>query len=166
VVELTEHLTHGLMLVAPLLVFAALFVLEWRRTSAEPLPTSLRLMALGTITSGVVHGGVVQEHAREAAVLGWFFTLLALGQTCWVLVLLLNPTERLVRLGIWANLGLLALWAWTRTIGVPLGVGGGGREELGVADVVATAIEIGCVLAGLTWVHARSGARQAVVVAR
>ncbi len=162
--ELTEHLTHGLMLVAPMVVFAVLFVLEWRRTSAEALPASLRLMAFGTLASGIVHGSVVHEHSRESAVLGWFFALLAVGQACWVVAVLVSPNERLVRFGIWSNLGLVTLWAWTRTIGVPLGIGGGARESLGVVDLVATGIEIGCVLAGLAWVREHSSPHPATAV--
>ena len=143
--DMTRHLPHLLMLVVPLLAFFALFVREWRRTAGSVLPTTLRLMAAGSVGAALVHAAVVPEHVREGALLGWFFTLLCLAQLVWSGVLLLVPRSAVVRVGALGNLGVVALWAWTRGVGVPFV---GGRETVGVAGVVATACELLVVAAG------------------
>lgn len=156
--RLTEHLTHVLMFAMPLLAFAGLFVLEWRRTEVEPIPSSLRIMAVAVLGSALVHGAAVHHHSQEAAVLGWFFALLSLAQFGWVLALLVAPVRRIVVAGVWCNLAVIALWAWTRLVGLPLGIEGGQREGIGTADLVATVLEATCVVAGLAWVRVRAHA--------
>lgn len=160
----TQHLPHLLMLAVPLLVFAGLFGLEWRRTSGVPLAQPLRLMALGSVGAAGVHGAVVGEHAHEASLLGWFFALLCLAQLTWVVVLLLAPVRRVVLAGVVGNLGVVALWAWTRAVSVPFGVAGGGREGIGWPDLLATALEAGCVLAGLQALYRAIGGRPSPLV--
>jgi hypothetical protein len=155
----TQHLTHGLMLLAPMLVFAGLFVLEWRRSSDERVPPALQLMAVLTAASGVVHGAVVHHHAQQAAVLGWFFALVALAQLVWVLAVLIAPVRGVVVAGALGNLWLVTLWAWTRAVGIPFGVAGGLRQRVETADLLATGLEVAALLLGLLWVYSATGGR-------
>jgi hypothetical protein len=68
--------------------------------------------------------------------------------------------------GVLVNLGVVALWAWTRAVGVPFGIEGGQRERLGVLDVTSTLLEVVVVLTGLAWVYARSASGIALVSPR
>jgi hypothetical protein len=148
---LTQHLQHLLMLAVPLAVFCALFLREWRRTAGAALPTSLRLLVTGAVGAAVVHGAVVPEHVEEAAALGWFFTLLALAQLTWSGLVLLLPRRQVVTAGVVAHAGVVVLWAWTRAVSVPFGLGE--REQVGLADLAATGCELLVVAAGAWWLQ-------------
>ena len=161
---LTEHLPHLLMLVAPLLVFAALFVLEWRRQSPAAVPTTLRVMAGSAAASGAVHGAVTGHHASEAAALGWFFALLCLAQLSWALLVVALPVRRVVVAGVLGHLAVVGLWAWTRAVGVPLGLEGAGPEPVGALDLLATGLEVAAVVAGLLWAYRATGGRPSPLV--
>lgn len=159
---MTHHLPHLLMLVLPMTCFVVLFAVEWRRTSPVPLGAGLGLSAVASAGASVVHAVVVPHHLHQAAVLGWFFAVLSVAQLAWVVWLLLVPGRRVVVAGVLGNLGVIALWAWTRAVGVPLGIDGGARQRVGVLDVTSTLLEVGAVACGLAWLYARSAPRVAV----
>jgi hypothetical protein len=160
----THHLVHSLMLAVPFYGFALAFALEWRRTADAPLPWTLWAAAVCSLAAAVVHGVVTPHHVHEAALLGWFFTLLTLAQAAWAVAALVAPRRQVVTLGVLMNLGVVALWAWTRAVGIPFGVGGGARQRVGVLDVTSTLLEVAIVCGGLAWLYARSAPR--VVVSR
>lgn len=155
--HLTAHLSHALMLLAPMAVFVLLFALEWRRTAEEAVPVALQLMAVTSGAAGVVHGAVVGHHAHQAAVLGWFFAVTCLVQVAQAVALVLTPVRRVVVVGVLVDVGLVALWAWTRVVGVPLGIDGGQRQLARPVDVACTLLEVAAVLAGLAWVYSATG---------
>jgi hypothetical protein len=162
----THHLVHSLMLAVPVYGFALAFALEWRRTSDAPLPAVLWAAAAASLGSAVVHGVVTPHHVHEAALLGWFFTLLTLAQAAWVVAVLVAPRRQVVTVGVLMNLGVVALWAWTRAVGIPFGVAGGVRQRVGVLDVTSTLLEVVVVGAGLAWLYARSAPRVVAVSRR
>ena len=155
--HLTAHLSHALMLGAPAAVFVLLLALEWRRTAEGTVPAPLRLMAVTGAAAGVLHGAVVGHHSAQAAVLGWFFATACAVQVAQALALVFAPVRRVVVPGVLVNLGLVALWAWTRLVGVPLGVDGGQRQLVRPLDVTCTLLEVVAVLAGLAWVYSATG---------
>jgi len=162
---LTAHLSHGLMTLVPLLLFGVFFAAEWRRTADSPLPWSLRGAALGSAAAGVVHAAVVPHHAHEHALIGWFFAGLAVAQLAWVLAVLVSPSRRVVVAGALGNLAVVLLWAWTRAVDVPLGLGP--RQRFTALDLTATALEAGILLACLAWVYsATGGSSPAVAVSK
>ena len=56
------------------------------------------------------------------------------------------PTPEFLWLGIVVNLGIIVLWAWTRTIGIPLfGPHAGEVEPVGTIDIVSKLAEAGVV---------------------
>ena len=69
-------------------------------------------------------------------------------------------TLRLIDVGIAVNLAIVAAWAWTRSVGLPIGEFAGGPEPIGFPDAVCTAFEV--VLVGVLLV-ARSGLDGVVV---
>ena len=139
---MTHHLPHLLMLVLPMTCFVVLFAVEWRRTSEEPFGPGLWLAAAASTGAALVHAGVTPHHVHEAAVLGWFFALLSVAQLGWVVWMLLAPTRRVLAAGAVANLGVVALWVWTRAVGVPFAVEGGTRERVGALDLTSTLLEV------------------------
>jgi hypothetical protein len=155
----THHLVHSLMLAVPVYGFALAFALEWRRTADAPLPGTLWVAATASLGAAGVHGAVTPHHVHEAALLGWFFALLTLAQAAWAVAVLVAPLRRLVTVGVLTNLGVVTLWAWTRAVGIPFGVGGGVRERVGVLDVTSTLLEVVVVGLGLAWLYARSAPR-------
>ena len=154
---MSHHVPHLLMLVLPLLAFALFFAAEWRRTASAPLPWDLRAMAVASAGAAGVHAVVTPHHLHEAALLGWFFALLAIAQLAWVVALLVAPGRRVVSAGVLANLGVVLLWAWTRAVGIPFGVGDGARQRFTPADLLATGLEVVVVLAGVAWTYKATG---------
>jgi hypothetical protein len=57
-------------------------------------------------------------------------------------VVVLRPTRPLLQAGLIANAGVVALWVYTRTLGIPFGPGGGEVEALGAADLLASGFEV------------------------
>lgn len=148
------------MFALPLVVFAGLLWLEWRRTSDRVRParsTPALIMATSSAGAGGVHAVVVGPHADHAWLLGVFFLSLAVAQLVLALALL-GPVRPRVVLGcVGLNAGVVALWVWTRAVGVPWGVGGDHREAIGALDLVATGLEAGCVVAGVLLLYRATG---------
>lgn len=139
------------MFALPLVVFAGLLWLEWRRTTERVRParsTPALVMATGSAGAGGVHAVAAGSHAEHAVLLGVFFLGLAVTQLVLALALLGTVRPRVVLGGVGLNAAVVVLWAWTRAVGVPWGVGGDHRETIGALDLVATGLEAGCVVAG------------------
>ena len=58
-------------------------------------------------------------------------------------------------LAVAANLGVVVVWVFSRTTGLPIGPDAGQPEAVGVADVTATAFEIALVAGALVSLGAR-----------
>lgn len=163
VVATTQHLPHLLMLGVPLLVFAAIFVAQWQvDLERPPLSRLVVLMALSVVGSTAVHGFVIRSHFGEGFLVGTFFLVLTIAQVGYVVALLLRPVRSVVVAGVLGHLSVVALWAWTRAINVPFGLGG--RERIGVLDLTATGLEVACVLCGLAVVYRATGGPPPVTV--
>lgn len=113
-------------------------------------------------------------HATEWWAYGLFFSGSALAQAGYGLVLVTRGIEvgggwpavrrRVYWIGIVGNLAIVALWAATRTIGVPLGPERGEVEAVGGLDVLSGLAEVG--LAALLGVLLRRGRPAAPRAAR
>ena len=105
-----------------------------RRRSADGLVVVLSGAA------AAIHLAAGPEHVEALGDLGLGFYWAALLQgglaVAWVLA---GRSPRLTLFGIVVNAGLLAAWAWSRTIGVGLP---GGPEGIGVADSVTVVLEL------------------------
>jgi hypothetical protein len=125
-----------------------------------------------SIAAGAVHGVVSPGHFAEWWGYGLFFVVAATAQLVLGLALLtdaVNPRDGgpgwrsmwrgMVWAGIAGNLLILALYAVTRTVGIPFfGPEAGRIEEVGVLDVVSGACEVAIV--ALLAVQARQGPPQ------
>jgi hypothetical protein len=69
-------------------------------------------------------------------------------------------TTRLQVVGLLVNLATIALWTWSRTLGLPVGAEPGTSDSVGYPDVIATAFELGLVVVVvLMLLDARDGPR-------
>ncbi len=153
-----QHGTHTLFVLAPVAAVALLGVVAdaraWlRRRHLDP---ALTLAALGTLAAAGVHVAVCPEHYGEGWLYGAFFTATASAQLVWAALLMFRPDPRVIRAGLAATLALIALWAVTRTAGIPLGPQRGEVEEVGTLDIIATTCELVVVMAS-AWALTRSG---------
>lgn len=117
----------------------------------------MRERAAGALSmlGGVAHIAAAPGHFEEWWGYGLFFLAAALAQVVYGLLLLTQGIEggggwpawrrRVYWGGIAGNLALVALWAVTRTIGIPLGPEAGEVEGIGALDLASKGIELATV---------------------
>lgn len=157
---LTHHGAHILMLGGPAVLLAGMFtMLELTRTDRPTRGSDVTTwwLALTWAAAAAIHLAVTPEHFAKSPLLGAFFLLLGLAQCGYAVALVLGASRPLLAVGLVANLSVVLLWASTRLVGVPFGLGP--REPAGAADLLATALEIGAVV--LTWVALRRSSQRA-----
>jgi hypothetical protein len=120
-----------------------------------------RLAALASLGAAVIHFAVVPTHWHEWMPAGVFFALLALAQLIWAGVVLARPAVIVLAAGIMLNVGVVALWALTRTAGAPFGPHAGEPEVIQAADLCALLLQIYVVM-GAGWVMYRGLRGEAV----
>lgn len=151
------HLLHAIVLGIPIPIVLAVIVreeLRKRRTrNAPPAPlyrhAILAVAVLGSLGAASIHATVISEHFREYPPAGVFFVVTCAAQAAWAAAVVWRPTQPLLVAGLLGNGGVAALWLVSRTVGVPFGENGGGREVVGVADAVCTVVEVLVVFAVL-----------------
>lgn len=114
-----------------------------------------------SIVAGYIHVVVMPTHFKEWWGYGTFFLTVAIAQVLYGGVLLVRSQHSLLVAGIVGNLALIALWLWTRMIGIPLvGPGAGEREAVESIDLVSKAVEVALVvlLAALVRSHGNASA--------
>jgi hypothetical protein len=102
------------------------------------------LLVLGgaSVVAAVIHAVVCPEPFQEYWRFGVFFLVTAvagLGYAAWVVA---RPSRRLLRVGVAANLAIVALWLVTRLVGLPLGPEAGATEPFGALDLAASSAEL------------------------
>lgn len=108
-------------------------------TTSRALPGAAALLTAG---AAAIHLGVAQAHFAEWWASGAFFLGAAAAQSAWaVAAWTRSPVRRRLGIGAALNLGLVAIWALSRTAGIPLGPGGGAPEPVGAADLITVAME-------------------------
>lgn len=119
------------------------------RTGGVPSPSVRRSLpvALAGLSGGAaaIHLAAAPTHLAELGGIGAGFLAAAAFQATWAVASLARPSDRLLALGIVGNLALVAAWAWTRAIGLPLVGAAGVPEPIGIADGAAVALEISLV---------------------
>jgi hypothetical protein len=120
------------------------------RRSRTAARTLLALTALAVAASGGVHLAVMPEHFGESALYGTFFLVTATIQVVAAGWLLVRPSRRLLAALAAGTASVLALWLFTRTVGIPLGPASGEVEAVGGLDLAASSLElvtlVGCAL--------------------
>ena len=103
-----------------------------------------RVTVAATLTgAAVVHGTVVGEHLSEWAPAGLFFLFLVVLEAGLGVLALLGWSRSVALLAIVSGLGTVAIWAVSRTVGMPIGPADFQVPEgVGVPDVVCGVLEL------------------------
>lgn len=119
-----------------------------RPVHSEPSPTGhLGLGVLVAISAGI-HLAVIREHLQESVLFGLFFAIVAIAQLGLAGRVVSRPmTRRLAVAILVGNAGLVAVWAFSRTTGLPVGPAPGLPEAVLPSDALATAVEIAAMFA-------------------
>ena len=121
-------------------------VSRWGSSSFESLIGSIAILC--SAGAAAIHFAVLGEHFDESWLYGAFFAVVAWFQVVWALAVLREASPGLYWAGAAVNAAIIAIWAVTRTLGVPIGPASGEVEAVGVADVFATLFEVVIVLTG------------------
>ncbi|MGH8968432.1 MAG: hypothetical protein ACRDV1_00635 [Actinomycetes bacterium] len=100
-----------------------------------------------SLGAGLVHLAVTHDHYREWWLFGVFFAVLGGYQVAWAVAAMARRPAPLPALTVGVNTAVVALWALTRTVGLPFGPGDGAAEAVGRADVLSVVLEVGVVAA-------------------
>lgn len=109
--------------------------------------TVLLLVAAVTCVAGLIHVGAAVDHFGEFPLYTLVFAALAVVQLTWAAAIVWRPSRRVLLFGCAFNVGVVALWAASRTVGVPVAPRAWVPERVGVADLLATADELLAVIA-------------------
>jgi hypothetical protein len=107
---------------------------------AEGSTLALPVAAVGCLAAAGVHAAVGPAHFAEGVPIGLFFAVCALGQLGWVVLVARGPGPRLLAAGLVGNLAVVALWATTRTVGLPGLLPG--PESVGAWDLASVGWEL------------------------
>jgi hypothetical protein len=119
------------------------------------------LLAAGLIGSAAIHAAVIPEHLREWGAAGLFFIALTGAELAVAAVLLLaRPDPRVLLAAAVASIGPLALWLYSRTLGLPFGPEAGVPEQVGLTDLAACALEILTLLLAVVLLRGRTWLRR------
>ncbi len=125
---------------------------------AGTTPPTVRPYLLGGLASlsvgaAAIHFAVVFEHFAEYALYGAFFLVISWAQLIWPAVLLWRPSRLWLWLGIAGNAVIIAVYAASRTVGLPFGPDLHSPESVGALDVMSCVLEFGLIVgcAALLW---------------
>ena len=103
---------------------------------------SRRLCAAALFVTAAIHFAAVPEHAHEWPAAALFFVILTAAEAV-LGVLVLRGTNRMLLLaGAGISFMSAALWAASRTVGLPIGPEAFSPEAVAAPDVIATALEV------------------------
>jgi hypothetical protein len=117
--------------------------------------------------AAIIHLAAAPGHYAEIGDLATGFVVAAAFQGLWVRWCLAGPSQRTIVVGIAGNLAIVAAWAWTRTVGLPIGDLAGMPEPVGFPDGASVAFELALV-AGLAgrWLGLHGRAAPSLPAAR
>ena len=122
-----------------------------------------------SLIAAAVHAALMPEHMEEWWGYGAFFLLAAVLQGAYAIALLRWAGPAVLAFGIVANLAIVALYLWTRMVGVPIfGPDAGEVEEWGTVDVLTALVEIALVaaLVVLLWARPHDSGRPDLAASR
>jgi hypothetical protein len=121
-------------------------------------PSTVRPYLLGGLAAlsagaAAIHFAVVFEHFVEYTLYGVFFLIVSWAQLIWPAVLLWRPSRLWLWLGMGGNAIVIAVYAASRTVGLPFGPGLHHPESVGALDLVSCVLEVALIVGGaaLLW---------------
>ena len=103
---------------------------------------SRRTCAVALLVTAAIHLAVVPEHAHEWLAAAVFFVVLALAEVALAGAVLASANRHVLLIGSVISIASAALWAASRTVGLPLGPEAFSPEAVAAPDLFATALEI------------------------
>lgn len=94
-----------------------------------------------SLGAGLIHVAMIQEHLDHWLLAGVFFGALAAVQIGWALAALARERAPFPRAFIALNLGVVAVWAVSRTTGLPFGPDAGAAEAIGRSDAFCMVLQ-------------------------
>jgi hypothetical protein len=88
-----------------------------------------------------IHFAVIVPHLNEYKPFGVFFLIVAWFQATWAVLVITSDNRRLLVFGLVVNTLVVAIWLWSRTVGLPIGPEPGTSEDVGLADGISTVLE-------------------------
>ena len=125
-----------------------------RGAAATPSVRRSLVLVMAGLSAGaaVIHLVAAPSHYAEIGDLAAGFVAAAAFQAGWIRWCLAGPSKRTVLIGIAGNLAIVAAWAWTRTVGLPVGEFAGAPEPVGYPDTASVVFEL-LLVAGLLVRH-------------
>ena len=107
-------------------------------------------LAMMSLATAVIHFAVAGEHFQEYWLYGVFMLVVAWLQVLWAILAIARPSRLLLAAGVILNVGVIAVYVVTRTVGDVIGPGAHAPEQAGFGDLLCTALEA-VVAAGCAW---------------
>jgi len=105
-------------------------------------------LAIFSIATAVIHFAVAGQHFQEYWLYGVFMLVAAWLQLLWAAAVAARPSRSLLCAGLILNVGVVAVYIVTRTVGDVIGPGANTPEQVGFGDLLCTVLEaivaIGC----------------------
>ncbi|MCX6509255.1 MAG: hypothetical protein NT081_00355 [Actinobacteria bacterium] len=99
------------------------------------------LAAVLSLTAGAVHFGYAPHHLSEDWAHGWFFLLIAAYQCAFAVLIVARPRRWVWASAIIINVGIIATWVVSRTVGLPFGPEALRSEVFSAPDIVSSIVE-------------------------
>jgi hypothetical protein len=117
------------------------------------------VLAIASEFAGLIHLAYAREHLHEWVPFGLFFLASGFFQVVWAVMVFSPRARTFYVVGLVANLATVAVWAITRTVGLPFGPERWTPEVVGPADLAASALEL-VIVAGCVWALALGRGRR------
>ena len=98
-------------------------------------------LAALSVAAAAIHFGFAPAHLDEDWAHGGFFLVLGWVQLAWAAAVAVRPRRWVFAAGVVVNLAVIAVWAVSRTAGLPFGPTADVQEDIGTPDVLATMLE-------------------------
>jgi hypothetical protein len=116
-------------------------------TASVPFQRWSAVAAAGwSLGAAAIHFAVIGEHFELVPAEGIFFMVVAWFQVGWAVTFVSRPLPSIALIGGVVNAAVVAVWAWSRLVGLPIGGHGDGTEPIAVNDAIATAFEVALVI--------------------
>lgn len=121
------------------------------RAAPDRSDTELLQVCLATISAaaGLIHLAAATSHFGVSALHGAFFIGSGLAQLAAAALLVSRPDSRVFAATASGNTLILGIWVMSRTIGIPLEPESWTPEPVGIADAVASVLELALVIGTL-----------------
>jgi hypothetical protein len=96
--------------------------------------------AAGALIAALLHWAVAPEHLSVWWPAGMFFLAAGVAQLILTERLVRAPSLPVLLAGWLGSVGLVALWLWSRSVGLPIGPPG--RERVGIVDTTCVVAEL------------------------